>query len=772
MILCFTFSFSQLNVEFVSRVNFMELHDTKLNDVWGHKDAQGKEYALVGARKGTSIVDISTPENPVEVFWEPGLESVWRDLKTWGNYAYVTTEAENGLLIIDMNSLPDASGIQTYYYNGSQGQQWSSAHNIYIDENGYAYIFGANRGNGGVIILDVHTNPTQPIEVGVFDNWYCHDGFVRNNRMYLAHISEGFLSIVDVTSKSNPVLLGTKNTSSNFTHNIWPSDDGNYAYTTDEVSGAFLDAYDVSDPTNIVRLDKIQSSPGKGIIPHNTHFINNFIVTSYYSDGLVIHDVSRPHNIVEVGHYDTYPDQTTSYDGCWGAYPYFESGLVAASDISEGLFILRPSYKRAAYLEGNVIDAQTLNPLNNVKVKIQNHNQTELSQLNGDYATGIHNYQILDVEFSKPAYYPQTIPVNFQEGEVVMLDVALVPIPPFDFQIKVINGSNNQEILDAQVRIEHPQLSFESSTNGAGEAFFQLFYDDAYNITVGKWGFVTVCNAFDLNETTGEIEIKLFPGIYDDFSFDFGWVATKTTGVTQGEWERGIPFGTSTNSAPSIDANYDCGNYAFVTGNHPSSNPDLGELHGGRVTLYSPVFDLTGYSTPYLHYSRWFYNFHGPILPFDDTLEIYLSNGIETVLLDKQGSDPATFYQWIQKSFLITDYISPSNSMQLIITVADEDPSANVTEAGFDFFFVTEINYLADEKISKTDVKLYPNPVTSILTIDTEEIGTGFLFDNQGKVLEEIYFSGETVKIDCSLFNPGIYYIQLNGIPFKVVVLN
>ena len=41
------------------------------------------------------------------------------------------------------------------------------------------------------IILDVATNPMQPVEVGSFDTWYCHDGYVRNDIMYLAHIYRG-----------------------------------------------------------------------------------------------------------------------------------------------------------------------------------------------------------------------------------------------------------------------------------------------------------------------------------------------------------------------------------------------------------------------------------------------------------------------------------------------------------------------------------------------------------------------------------------------------
>ena len=79
-------------------------------------DETGIEYALVGARKGTSVVSLASPENPVEVFWEPGMESIWRDLKTWQNHAYITTEAENGLLIMDLSPLPGSNAIVTNYY--------------------------------------------------------------------------------------------------------------------------------------------------------------------------------------------------------------------------------------------------------------------------------------------------------------------------------------------------------------------------------------------------------------------------------------------------------------------------------------------------------------------------------------------------------------------------------------------------------------------------------------------------------------------------------
>ena len=68
------------------------------------------------------------------------------------------------------------------------------------------------------------------------------------------------------------------------------------------ITNSFLTSYDVSDPSNINELDKIQSNAGSGSIVHNTHIINvngnDFAVTSWYRDGSTITDVSRPHNMI------------------------------------------------------------------------------------------------------------------------------------------------------------------------------------------------------------------------------------------------------------------------------------------------------------------------------------------------------------------------------------------------------------------------------------------------------------------------------------------
>ena len=313
------------------------------NDIWGYADG-GNEYALVGTTNGFSVVDVSNPSNPTELFFIEGSNSIWRDVKTWGKYAYVTTEASDGLLIVDLS---DQTG-QTYYYTE---EFFTTSHNIYIDENGYAYIFGADTGNGGAIILDLTNNPMFPTLAGIFDDYYLHDGMVRGDTLWGAAIYAGVFSVIDVTDKSNPQIMSSYPTSCAFTHNAWISDDNNYLFTTDETAGCYVGAYDVSDIYDIQEIDLIQEWTGDGadgsqenVIPHNTHVLGDYLITSYYTSGVTVIDASDPFNMIEVAYYDTSPMSGGNFDGCWGAYPYLPSGLVLATDQQEGLFILHTPY--------------------------------------------------------------------------------------------------------------------------------------------------------------------------------------------------------------------------------------------------------------------------------------------------------------------------------------------------------------------------------------------------------------------------------------------
>jgi choice-of-anchor B domain-containing protein len=758
------FSFSQVNIDSVGHVDYELLHNTGLNDVWGYVDENDNEYALVGAIKGTSVVDVTDPSNPSEVFWEPGMESIWRDLKTFGDYAYVTTEAQNGLLIIDLSPLPASTSLTTNYYFGPTNDDWASAHNLYIDSLGYCYIFGANRGNGGVIILDVATDPMNPIEVGVFDNWYVHDGYVLGDTMYLAHINDGFISIVDITDRANPALLGTKNTPSDFAHNIWTSADGQFAYTTDELPFSYIGAYDISDPTNIVEVDRIQSSPGSGTIPHNAHVMGDYVITSHYTDGVVVHDVTHPYNMIEVGEYDTYPGQAQTYDGCWGAYPYLPSGLLLATDRSEGLFLLSPTYVQGAYLEGIVTDASTTNPIDLVDITIQGDDQPGITDITGFYATGIVGSGSYDVTYSKVGYFPQTITVTLTEGVITTQDVQLVPIPPYNFTVRVRESATNNPIIGADIRLECALLTEEEQSNGLGDRDFTLFYQEPYEITVGKWGYVTTCSNQVIDQNTGEITVFLESGIYDDFSFDFGWTTNGTAAT--GMWERGIPNST-TASVPGFDVGVDCGEQAFVTGNAFGVNADGDDVDDGTAILISPVMDLTGYADPQVNYARWFYTQFGPNQP-DDSLRVIVSNGITTAQIDIIGEDPPTFGSWQYVNVRLQDFITITPTMQFFFRTSDLDPDINITEAGLDMFFINE-HVVGLDELSKTEIKAYPNPTNGTVQLTNIESPEDYLVLNMnGQVILEGSVNPNSTEILLDGVESGVYFIHVSNQIVKI----
>ncbi|MDP4578263.1 MAG: choice-of-anchor B family protein [Schleiferiaceae bacterium] len=329
------------------------------NDIWGYRDsANNKEYALVGNRKGVLVVDVTNPSlGLVNKLWVPGVLSVWRDIKTWGNFAYAvhdhptgTTET-NGLMIINLDSL-------TYKYvrlpvplSSGGVDTLRRAHNLWIDEEGKLYAFGSNAGGGGAVIVDVASDPWNPVVIGNYSTYYLHDGFARNDTLYGAALWED-IQVIGVALPSQPVTFASFDSPDHFAHNCWLSDDGNTLYTTDEVANGYVAAYNVNDLSNVDELFRHKVQPGTGLIPHNAHVDGDHLVTSYYTFGCHVLDVEFPELPVLAAYYDTSPQYSgTGYNGAWGAYPYLPSGRVLVNDIETGLWVLEADYPSVSRAE-------------------------------------------------------------------------------------------------------------------------------------------------------------------------------------------------------------------------------------------------------------------------------------------------------------------------------------------------------------------------------------------------------------------------------------
>lgn len=389
----------------VQKIGHLDYGTTVASDIWGYTGANGKEFAIMGLRNALSIVDISQTPVMTEVIRIPQVPTVWRDIKTWGHHAYITHDntlipslmPAQGLLIVDMDSIE--YGKQPTHWNtfpkfiepnfGIEDSMRTS-HNLYIDENGIMYLFGSNFPQSGVCILyDVATNPDTPQFLGTWSQHYLHDGMARGDTLWGSAVYAGEFYVVDVSNKANPQTLASFTTSSAFTHNNWISDDNKTLFTTDEVPDAYIGAYDVSDLSNISEIDLIRSSLDSTAIPHNTHVYNDFLVTSYYTSGLQIVDANEPDIMVEVGYYDTSPFSfTSSFQGAWGAYPYFPSGKIAVSDMEEGMFILDTDYPRAGYWRGTVVDGLTNAPIPAVQISEQGGLFNRTTDINGTFKFG------------------------------------------------------------------------------------------------------------------------------------------------------------------------------------------------------------------------------------------------------------------------------------------------------------------------------------------------------------------------------------------------
>ncbi len=767
---------AQLNMTFRSKLTYTG----DLANVGGFA-INGHEYALVGWEQGLSIVDVTNPDSIYERYNVPGPSSIWREVKTFGNYAYVTTEGSGGqyegLTIINLGDLPttiNSTYHHTYKGDGAINNQIVTIHALHIDA-GYVYLYGTNLFGGAAIICDLNTDPWNPVYVGNTsgaDPKYIHDGYVRNDTLYACHIyTPGYLSIIDVTDKTNPVELNTQSTPDQFTHNSWLNDEGTVVFTTDEVDDSYLAAYDITDPFNIQFLDKFQTAPGSQAIVHNTHTLNNYEVVSWYKEGVVIVDAARPDNLIEVGHYDSSPLSGGGFDGAWGVYPYLPSGNLLITDISEGLFVVTPTYMRACYLEGLVTDSVTTLPINGANVNIVTSVFNETTNLSGIYKTGIATAGLYDVTVTKQGYFAKTIfGVQLTNGVVTNLNIELVPLASITITGNVTNALTGAVIPNATVVLNGINGTFNANADVAGNFTVTGFYPGSYDVNCGKWGFVEYCDSGTVINSGGSVSIQLMPGYYDDFSVDLGWTTTATAATTSGNWVREVPVETVGNfniiANPGVDVSNDCGDKAFVTGNGGGNAGD-DDVDGGMVTLTSPVFDLTGYVNPTVYYSRWFFNQASGGNAANDSLTVYITNGTQTVLIDNVGYNQNTIGKWIDVNKVLNTYITPSATMQLIVHVEDKAPG-NVTEGGFDKFQIVDGTLSVNEtNAAATTIQSFPNPFEGTTEIryhfaKSNTAAQVVITDVIGKTIATYRITDTDGKMEIGKdLNAGVYFVQL-----------
>jgi choice-of-anchor B domain-containing protein len=629
----------------VNTFNQQGVTNTSGNDCWGYVSPMGREYALIGLSGGTGFVEVTDPGNSQIVAFKPGPESLWRNVKTYLHYAYAVSEGGGGIQVFDLANIDN--GVVTQLPSVTTGGDERTHTMIINGVTGFLYRMGG--GPNGVRIYDLKPNPAAPAFVAQWQDKYTHDGFVTNytsgpyagKEIFFAcgGLNGGFagtgVDIIDVTNKASlAVLSNFQYPQAAFCHQAWITPDQKYIYINDEIDEQDFGLLSVGRIVDVSNL----SAPflagtyttGLTSVDHNLYVKGSTLLCSNYKTGLQIFDLADPTAPVRTAFFDTYPEaDATGYAGLWSNYPFFPSGTVLGSDLQRGLFVWRIESPVATF----------------------------------EYPQGTPFYvspagASLDVLIS-PLGDNELLP------ETARLVINVAGGSPVDYPLEPLGKG--------VFRANFPLFE-------CGTPFVYSFRIQAESgtVTTDPPGGVAAMAAL------GEPVI-----LADDLEATQGWVAgVPGDTATAGKWVLVDPIGTS--AQPEDDHTPAPGVKCWVTGQGTlGGQAGQSDVDGGKTTLVSPKYDLSGQADPYLTYWRWYSNNLGGN-PNQDSMPVEITNngGLTWVQLELVNQNAGA---WVKKTFRVKDYVEPTANVYVRFIARDEGPGSLV-EAGVDDISITSLD--------------------------------------------------------------------------------
>ncbi len=474
-----------LNMSLLSNLDLPDLptrFGSEYNDCWGYHTPAGLEIAIIGGTEDIFFVDVSVPSDP-EVIYTYHVQnspsgttnqSLWRDFKSYSHYVYaVADEGTSGLLIFDMINAPSSITMvkQTVEF-------FNKTHNIYIDEeNGRLYAAGSSSVSNGLVVIDLLSSPADPDEywnvpLNGAGGGYVHDVFVRDNIAYCSHGSLQKLQMYDFSNLPSFTIEGTVENypDPGYNHSSWLNEEGNMLVMCDETHGSDVKLVDVSDPLNISSDDfktfyseLLGPDAPSASVAHNPFILGDLVYLSYYHDGVQVFNIANPDDISVVAYYDTYPDNDgyTGYNGCWGVYPFFPSGIIIGSDQNYGLFVLQIDELPLAI---DFLSFEAYRKTNAVKLEwviadASFGNQFEINRSSDGGVTfqpigyvnlvdGQDQYEFMDEHVAEAIKYAYRIDFVQEDGSHVPSPLRFVRTASKELNFRIVNPVSTELIID------------------------------------------------------------------------------------------------------------------------------------------------------------------------------------------------------------------------------------------------------------------------------------------------------------------------------------
>lgn len=748
------------NVDVMARISLNE----RCSSIWGYTDPDGVEYALLGTELGLRVFSLEDPRHPLELKFISAEPSIWREIKTNGPFAYVTTEATDGLMIVDLRTPKDSIPYRfVRHFTDAKGDSVlvHSAHTIFIDEEGLIYLAGAGPVGAGFALLEPGNNPWQPQFIMHYSDDYFHEVFATKNRLYSAELFNGVFGIWDTSDKLNLKRINDQQTAKTFSHSVWLETNRPVLYTTDETEAAYVESWDLSDEFNIKNLGRFRlpKKTDGHPIPHNVFYHDERLYVSYYTEGVRILDTKFPDKLIEVGWYDTHTQYESGFHGCWNVFPFFNSGICIASDIENGLFVLKYNGQRAGYVEVNIKDSRDSTPIHDARMTISRdtHSIESFSNIKGIVKSGFPEEDSVLIRVEKKGYFPLEFKTFITKNEILSFNLFMEELPQHQFRIHVIAQTNRKDIAHAKAALLNPdfRLTFQTDSTGIGQ--IDKVYQQNWDLVTGKWGYLQeLRNDIELDRNL-ELEVELSKGYEDDFELDLGWTSSgddPNVSWIQGDFSE-LSFAYS--NFPIADLRDDIGTHALYTSNY--ENSDSAYSLKGELNLYSPWMDLSMYESIDIEYHAWAYG------GYNSQKEIYLCSNDTCILLEAIRENLSGSFN--PKSEIQLDLSGLKlDSAQLKIRLYNDPDSfyqAIRLFAAFDGFKLSGKKKSGTQEYIKTSIQIYPNPTHDLLYVELRETispeNTIEIYNSTGVKIKRIKIQGNQTQLDLRDWPPGYYFI-------------
>ncbi|HLD01259.1 MAG TPA: MerR family transcriptional regulator, partial [Patescibacteria group bacterium] len=269
-------------------------------------------YVTSNADHALNIVDVSNPSAPTEegtIVDGTGATKLAGALGVFvvGKYAYVTSNTDSALTVIDISNPTSPTEVGTIV-DGTGATQLSGAAGVYVSGK-YAYVVSIT--DDSLSVIDI-SNPTSPTEVGTIK-----DGvgatqldapvelFVLGKYAYVTAQTDNALSVIDISNPAVPTEVGTIKDGVGATRlagarGVYVS--GKYAYVVSSTDNA-LSIFDVSNPASISEIGTIVDGTGATQIAaaRQVSVAGKYAYVTGQTDGaLSVFDISTPASPVEV----------------------------------------------------------------------------------------------------------------------------------------------------------------------------------------------------------------------------------------------------------------------------------------------------------------------------------------------------------------------------------------------------------------------------------------------------------------------------------------